>query len=106
MIKPANDFILLELYEEYSGIIRPDVTEYGRGDTFIVKAVGPGYYTDSGQIIAPDVKEGDRIWLGGQILKLPYGKETILLARAGDILAFERKDEVGEYKEQSALSTN
>jgi chaperonin GroES len=52
-----------------------------------VLAVGPGKRDDSGKVIAPDVKTGDRVLFGkyaGQTVKVDG--EEILVIREEDIL--------------------
>ena len=97
---PTGDCILLEPYNEHSGLVRPETADYNQGDTFIVKATGPGYHTDNGVLIPCECKPGDRVWLAGKILKLPTDDgEKVLIARASDVLMIER----GPKEEKSVV---
>jgi len=96
MFKPTSDFIMVEEYQESSRIALPDNTSNSH-KTFIVKDVGPGYI-DNGVRVKPEVEIGDRVAIVGKILSIPCRGENgssteILIARAGDVIAYER---VGE----------
>lgn len=92
MFKPIQDFMIIEEYRDPAiSILSPDSVS---GDTFIVKAIGPGFYTDSGRLIKPDIKAGDRVAVVGKILKVPTDSKHIMVARAQDVLVVEPKSEV------------
>lgn len=61
-ITPVGDRILVQIAEAEKetpgGIVLPDPK---RPDQGLVVAVGPGRYLDSGEFVAPTVKEGDKI---------------------------------------------
>ena len=68
------------------GIIIPDNAKEKPSEGVVV-AVGPGARDDSGKIIAPDVKEGDRILFGkwsGTEVKLDG--EELLIMKESDIM--------------------
>ncbi len=90
-IKPVLDNILIEPAEKeqktVSGIVIPD-TAKEKPQEGVVIAVGPGKFTEQGQMIKPAVKKGDKIlykkW-GGNEVKIE-GKEY-LFVKEEDILA-------------------
>ena len=99
MWKPVSDIMLIEKYEEESRIAMPQNVKADVGDTFIVQDIGPGFI-DNGVRVAPEVKIGDRIALVGKIIRVPTRghngvKTEILLARAGDVICYEREN-IGE----------
>ncbi|MDP1732103.1 MAG: co-chaperone GroES [Devosia sp.] len=88
--RPLHDRVVVRRVdsEEKSagGIIIPD-TAKEKPSEGIVEAVGPGARDDSGKIIPPDVKAGDRILFGkwsGTEVKLD-GKE-LLIMKESDIM--------------------
>lgn len=90
-IKPVLDYILIEPSEKEettaSGIVIPD-TAKEKPQEGIVAAVGPGRFTEGGQMVKPAVKNGDKIlykkW-GGNEVKIE-GREY-LFVKEEDILA-------------------
>ncbi|MDR1889853.1 MAG: co-chaperone GroES [Zoogloeaceae bacterium] len=89
-IRPLHDRVIIKRIEAElktaSGIVIPD-SAGEKPDQGEVLAVGPGKRDDSGKIIAPDVKVGDRVLFGkyaGQTVKVD-GQE-VLVAREEDIL--------------------
>lgn len=90
-IKPVLDYILIEPSEKeektVSGIVIPDTAKEKPQEGSVV-AVGPGRFTESGQMIKPMVKKGDKVlykkW-GGNEVKIE-GKEY-LFVKEEDILA-------------------
>ena len=89
-IRPLGDRILVKRVKEEDqtkgGIIIPDTAKEKPQEGQIV-AVGKGKLTETGQLVVPDVKTGDRILLGkyaGSEVKLE-GEEH-LIVREGDIL--------------------
>lgn len=89
-IRPLHDRILVERLEEEQqtagGIIIPD-TAKEKPQEGRVKAVGKGKKTQDGQVIAPDLKEGDKILFGkfaGTEVKLEG--EEYLIMREEDVL--------------------
>jgi chaperonin GroES len=68
------------------GIIIPDTAKEKPSEGVIV-SVGPGARDDSGKIVAPDVKEGDRILFGkwsGTEVKL--NGQDLLIMKESDIM--------------------
>ncbi|MDR2165900.1 MAG: co-chaperone GroES [Zoogloeaceae bacterium] len=89
-IRPLHDRIIVKRVEAErttaSGIVIPD-SAGEKPDQGEVLAVGPGKRDDSGKVIAPDVKVGDKILFGkyaGQTVKVDG--EEILVIREEDIL--------------------
>lgn len=91
MIRPLGDRVIIELVEEEqttaSGIVLPESAQEKPQEGQVV-AVGSGQVTNSGEKIALEVSEGDRIIFSkfaGTELK-HEGKEYLIL-RENDILA-------------------
>ena len=88
--RPLHDRVVVRRVdsEEKSagGIIIPD-TAKEKPSEGIVEAVGPGARDDSGKIIAPDVKAGDRIlfgkWSGTEV---KVDGEDLLIMKESDIM--------------------
>lgn len=88
--RPLHDRVVVERIEENQktagGIIIPD-TAAEKPQTGKVVAVGPGARDDSGKLVAPDVKSGDKVLFGkwsGTEVKLD-GKE-VLIMKESDIM--------------------
>ena len=88
--RPLGDRVLVKRVEEEAktkgGIIIPDTAKEKPQEGEIV-AVGPGARDDSGKIIAPDVKVGDRVLFGkwsGTEVKID-GQE-LLIMKESDIM--------------------
>ena len=64
-IKPLRDNIVLEPVQvektTKSGILLPDTADKGQPEQGIVAAVGEGRILDSGAVIKPAVKVGDKV---------------------------------------------
>lgn len=103
MFKPISDFMIVERYAlADSKIMLPDSAGLdAASNAFIVKAIGPGYRTDEGKVIAPDVKENDLVFIAGKIIRFKFEGQDINMARAGDVIAVNRN----YPKPQPALST-
>jgi len=90
-IKPVLDYILIEPSEKeektVSGIVIPDTAKEKPQEGTVI-AVGPGKFTESGQMIKPAVKKGDKIlykkW-GGNEVKIE--SKEYLFVKEEDILA-------------------
>lgn len=89
-IRPLHDRVIVKRLEAErttaSGIVIPD-TAGEKPDQGEVLAVGPGKRDTNGQLIAPDVKVGDRVLFGkyaGQTVKVD-GNE-VLVMREEDIM--------------------
>ncbi|WP_026908004.1 co-chaperone GroES [Paucisalibacillus globulus] len=91
MIKPLGDRVVIELVEleekTASGIVLPDSAKEKPQEGRIV-AVGTGRVTDSGERVALEVSEGDRIifskFAGTEV---KYDGNEYLILRESDILA-------------------
>jgi chaperonin GroES len=89
-VKPLQDRILVKRVDgatqTKSGLYIPDSAKE-KPQEAIVLAVGAGKTLDSGEVVAPQVKEGDRILFGkysGTEIKL--AGEDRLIIREDDIL--------------------
>jgi len=90
MFKPAGDTLILEKETTPSDIILPENIEFSEETIFVVKDVGVGYVTEQGVVIPPEVKLGDRVIVKGKVLRLMIEGNELLLARAQDVVCFER----------------
>ena len=87
--KPLGEYMIVEKYQDdIGGLVLPDDMKPGEGDTFIVAAVGEGYYLESGKLISPIIKPGDRVMIAGKLLRIP-GEKRMLMARQADALAIK-----------------
>ncbi|HEX6207386.1 MAG TPA: co-chaperone GroES [Actinomycetota bacterium] len=94
-LKPLEDRVVVKPGEEEettaSGIVIPDTAKEKPQEGEVV-AVGPGRFSDQGERIALDVKEGDVVVYskyGGTEIKVK-GEEYLILS-ARDILAIVKK---------------
>jgi chaperonin GroES len=90
-IRPLHDRVIVKRLEQEQksagGIIIPDTAREKPQEAKVV-AVGPGRRDESGKLIAPEVKKGDRVLFGkysGSEIKLD-GEEHLIL-REEDIMA-------------------
>ncbi|MGB4812445.1 MAG: co-chaperone GroES [Methylophilaceae bacterium] len=90
-IRPLHDRVIVKRSEEIrttaSGIVIPD-SAAEKPDQGVVQAVGNGKRDDSGNLIALDVKVGDKVLFGkyaGQVVKVDG--EELLVMREEDIMA-------------------
>ena len=97
MWQPNGDCIIIERFKRESSLVMPDSITNQEGDIFIIKAVGCGYVTDHGVIIQPEVRVGDKVIIKGKILIIKPGNEEFLLARAQDVLCYERTSDEGIF---------
>ena len=88
--RPLHDRVLVRRIEAEEktagGIIIPDTAKEKPSEGVIV-SVGPGARDESGKIIAPDVKEGDRVLFGkwsGTEVKL--NGQDLLIMKESDIM--------------------
>ena len=88
--RPLHDRVVVRRLESEEktkgGIIIPDTAKEKPSEGVIV-SVGPGARDDSGKIIAPDVKAGDRVLFGkwsGTEVKL--NGEDLLIMKESDIM--------------------
>lgn len=94
-IRPLHDRVIVKRLEEErktaSGIVIPD-TAAEKPDQGEIIAVGPGKRNDRGDLIAMDVKAGDRVLFGkysGQTVKVEG--EELLVMREEDIMGVIEK---------------
>ncbi|MGQ9686221.1 MAG: co-chaperone GroES [Thiobacillaceae bacterium] len=94
-IRPLHDRVIVKRMEEErktaSGIVIPD-TAAEKPDQGEIIAVGPGKRNDRGELIAMDVKVGDRVLFGkysGQTVKVEG--EELLVMREEDIMGVIEK---------------
>jgi chaperonin GroES len=90
-IRPLHDRVIVRRLEQEhksaGGIIIPDTAKEKPQEAKVV-AVGPGRRDESGKLIPPEVKKGDRVLFGkysGSEVKLD-GEEHLIL-REEDIMA-------------------
>jgi chaperonin GroES len=88
--RPLHDRVVVRRLDSEEktkgGIIIPDTAKEKPSEGVVV-AVGPGARDDSGKVIAPDVKAGDRILFGkwsGTEVKLDG--EDLLIMKESDIM--------------------
>ena len=88
--RPLHDRVVVRRVDSEEktagGIIIPDTAKEKPSEGVIV-SVGPGARDDSGKIVKPDVKEGDRILFGkwsGTEVKL--NGEDLLIMKETDIM--------------------
>ena len=88
--RPLHDRVVVRRLDSEEktkgGIIIPDTAKEKPSEGVIV-SVGPGARDDSGKIIAPDVKAGDRVLFGkwsGTEVKL--NGEDLLIMKESDVL--------------------
>lgn len=91
MIKPLGDRVVIELIEQEettaSGIVLPDSAKEKPQEGKVV-AVGSGRVTDSGERVALEVSEGDRIIFSKYAgTEVKYDDKEYLILRESDILA-------------------
>jgi chaperonin GroES len=90
-IKPLADRVVVKPLEQeekkQGGIIIPDTAKEKPQEGEII-AVGPGKMSDSGKIIAMEVKKGDRVLYGKYSgTEVTVKNEEYLIMRESDILA-------------------
>ena len=90
-IKPIGDRVVVEAAaaeeKTASGIFIPD-TAKEKPQVGTIIAVGPGRHADSGLLIAPTVKVGDKVLYGKYAgTETSYEGKDILIMRESDIYA-------------------
>ncbi len=90
-LKPLQDRVVVKPAEaeevSKGGIILPD-TAQEKPQQGEVKAVGPGKVADSGELIKPQVKKGDKILYGKYSgTEITVDGEEYLIVRESDIFA-------------------
>ena len=101
MFRPTGDFMFVKVVSKFEGIVMPDNVQPSQGDVFRVEDIGPGLLNEDGRNIPSGTEVGDIVYLVGRILRLPTEEGEILVARASDVVAYERKDKL----EESELTT-
>jgi chaperonin GroES len=105
--RPLHDRVVVRRLEEEErtkgGIIIPDTAKEKPQQGEVV-AVGPGARNEEGQIVALDVKEGDRVlfgkWSGTEV---KIDGEDLLIMKESDILGIiENHAEAGKSKKKAA----
>jgi chaperonin GroES len=91
--KPLNDYVLVKIIREdektKGGLYRPEsVKEQMRGE---VISVGPGIYTQNGNLIPMSLKAGDTIIVPNTGIQLKLEGDKYNLYREGEILMVEVK---------------
>jgi len=103
--RPLHDRVVVRRLEEEErtkgGIIIPDTVKEKPQQGEVI-AVGPGARNEQGQIVALDVKEGDRIlfgkWSGTEV---KIDGEDLLIMKESDILGVLENHE-GKNKKKAA----
>jgi len=96
VLRPTSDFMFVERAKKYENLIMTDaMNKDSTGETFVITAIGPGMVYNNGQLIAPEVQVGDIVYIFGKILELPSDNGKVLLARAGDCVAYVRDNSGG-----------
>ncbi len=90
-LKPLQDRVVVKAAdaEEVSkgGIILPD-TAQEKPQQGEVMAVGPGKFADTGELIKPQVKKGDKVLYGKYSgTEVTYDGKEYLIVRESDIFA-------------------
>jgi len=90
-IRPLADRVVVKPLEETEqmrgGLYIPDTAKEKPQQGEVV-AVGPGRLTDSGERVAMEVKEGDRVLYGKYSgTEITLGDEQYLILRESDVLA-------------------
>lgn len=89
-LRPTNNLIVIEKYEEYAGIVIPENSQPGTGDLFIVKDVGPGFLNDKNERVPMDLKIGDIVAVLGKIFTVKCFGSEYHIARSEDVIAYCR----------------
>lgn len=89
-LHPTSDFMIIETYNDVSqNIISPEST---KGELFKILDIGPGFVTNQGRRIRPDVRIGDIVAVVGNIMTIPFQGERYQIARSGDVIAYWRQE--------------
>ncbi len=89
-VRPLGDRVLVEVLDAEEttkgGIVLPDSAKEKQQEAKVV-AVGKGKVADDGKVIAPEVKEGDRILFGKYSgTELKVDDKDLLMLKEDDIL--------------------
>ena len=90
-LKPLQDRVVVKAAEaeeiSKGGIILPDTAQEKPQQGEVI-AVGPGKISDSGELIKPQVKKGDKVLYGKYSgTEITYEGEEYLIVRENDIFA-------------------
>ena len=90
-LKPLQDRVVVKAAEaeeiSKGGIILPDTAQEKPQQGEVI-AVGPGKISDSGELIKPQVKKGDKVLYGKYSgTEITYEGEDYLIVRENDIFA-------------------
>jgi chaperonin GroES len=104
--RPLHDRVVVRRLEEEErtkgGIIIPDTAKEKPQQGEVI-AVGPGARNEQGQVVALDVKEGDRIlfgkWSGTEV---KIDGEDLLIMKESDILGVLETHAEGKGKKKAA----
>jgi chaperonin GroES len=104
--RPLHDRVVVRRLEEEErtkgGIIIPDTAKEKPQQGEVI-AVGPGARNEQGQVVALDVKEGDRIlfgkWSGTEV---KIDGEDLLIMKESDILGVLDTHSEGKGKKKAA----
>lgn len=94
-VQPLHDRVLLKRLEEQEvkrgGIIIPDTAKEKPQEAEIIE-VGKGRTTDQGQLIAPEVKKGDKVLIGKYSgTEVTVDGVELVIIREDEILAVIKK---------------
>lgn len=90
VLKPTNNLIMIEKYQEYAGIVMPGNSQPGTGDLFTVKDVGPGFLNDKNERVPMNIKAGDIVAILGKIFTVQFMGKDYHIARSEDVIAYCR----------------
>ena len=90
-LKPLQDRVVVKAAEaeeiSKGGIILPDTAQEKPQQGEVI-AVGPGKISDSGELIKPQVKKGDKVLYGKYSgTEITFDGEDYLIVRENDIFA-------------------
>ncbi|CAM4012555.1 co-chaperone GroES [Alkalicoccus chagannorensis] len=91
MLKPLGDRIVIEVIEQEektsSGIVLPDSAKEKPQEGKVV-AVGGGRVTESGERVAPEIKQDERVLFSKYAgTDVKYEGKELLILRESDVLA-------------------
>jgi co-chaperonin GroES (HSP10) len=89
-LRPANNLIMIEKYQEYESIVMPGNSQPGAGDLFVVKDTGPGFLNDKNERVPMDIKIGDIVAVLGKIFTVQFLGNDYHIARSEDVIAYCR----------------
>lgn len=84
-LRPLLDFMLLEMEKRETALVMLD-NKPDNADVFTVVAIGPGYFQD-GTFIDPQVKQGDKVFIVGNLFELKHKGVQYKLARSREVIA-------------------